>query len=72
MQYTAINLAPKFGLFDRQWQPSVIAEMNDYQFKLVTLQGDLVWHAHKDTNETFMCGPDLPSRQSVGVRTWVS
>jgi mannose-6-phosphate isomerase-like protein (cupin superfamily) len=28
--------------------------MNDYQFKLVKLQGDFVWHDHKDTDETFI------------------
>lgn len=53
MSYTAINLAKKFSLFTEQWQPEVIAEMNDYQFKIVKLQGDFVWHDHKDTDETF-------------------
>ena len=27
--------------------------MNDYQFKLVKIQGDFVWHDHKDTDEVF-------------------
>ena len=54
MNYTAINFAQKLGLFDQQWQPRVIAEMNDYQFKLVKLQGDFIWHDHQDTDETFM------------------
>ena len=54
MHYTAINLARKFGLFDEQWQPKVIAEMNDYQFKVVKLQGDFVWHDHQETDETFI------------------
>jgi mannose-6-phosphate isomerase-like protein (cupin superfamily) len=49
-----INLAQKFSLFSEQWQPKVIAEMNDYQFKLVKLQGDFVWHDHKETDETFV------------------
>jgi hypothetical protein len=31
MNYEAINFGKKFGLFDEQWQPKVIAEMNDYQ-----------------------------------------
>jgi mannose-6-phosphate isomerase-like protein (cupin superfamily) len=54
MNHEVINFARKFGLFDEQWQPKVIAEMNDYQFKLVKLQGDFVWHDHKDTDETFL------------------
>jgi mannose-6-phosphate isomerase-like protein (cupin superfamily) len=54
MSYEPINLAQKFGLFTEQWQPKVIAEMNDYQFKIVKLQGDFIWHDHKDTDETFI------------------
>ena len=54
MSYQAINFQQKLGLFTEQWQPKVIAEMNDYQFKLVKLQGDFVWHDHKDTDEAFI------------------
>ncbi|MBK7542864.1 MAG: cupin domain-containing protein [Candidatus Competibacteraceae bacterium] len=54
MQYQAISLQEKFGLFSEQWQPKVIAEMNDYQFKSVRLEGDFVWHSHEDTDETFL------------------
>ena len=54
MDYKSINLRQKFGLFNEQWQPKVIAEMNDYQFKAVKLQGDFIWHDHKDTDETFI------------------
>ncbi len=49
----AINLREKFGLFEERWSPRVIAEMNDYQFKLVKLEGDFVWHSHAETDETF-------------------
>ncbi|MFK4427596.1 mannose-6-phosphate isomerase-like protein (cupin superfamily) [Bacillus sp. RC51] len=28
--------------------------MNDYQFKLVKILGDFVWHDHKDTDEVFI------------------
>jgi mannose-6-phosphate isomerase-like protein (cupin superfamily) len=54
MRYEVINFGQKFGLFKEQWQPKVIAEMNDYQFKIVKLQGDFIWHDHKDTDETFI------------------
>jgi mannose-6-phosphate isomerase-like protein (cupin superfamily) len=54
MNYQAISLQQKFGLFDEQWQPKVIAEMNDYQFKIVKIEGDFVWHDHADTDETFL------------------
>ena len=52
-QRQAINLREKFGLFEEQWKPKVIAEMNETQFKLVKLQGDFVWHQHAETDETF-------------------
>jgi len=40
--------------FFELWSPRVIAEMNDYQFKLVKLQGEFVWHRHDDTDEVFL------------------
>src|SRR5271155_1032696 len=54
MTMQAINFAQKFTLFDELWQPRVVAEMNDYQFKIVKVRGDFVWHDHKDTDETFI------------------
>jgi mannose-6-phosphate isomerase-like protein (cupin superfamily) len=52
--YEAINLKQKFSLFDEHWQPKVIAEINDYQFKVVKFQGEFVWHDHRDTDEAFI------------------
>jgi mannose-6-phosphate isomerase-like protein (cupin superfamily) len=52
--YAPVNFREKLGLFAEHWQPRVVAEMNDYQFKLVKLQGDFVWHDHQDTDETFI------------------
>ena len=54
MQNKPINFQQKLGQFSEQWQPKVIAEMNDYQFKLVKLEGDFVLHDHPDTDETFI------------------
>lgn len=54
MQYSAINFEEKFARFDEHWSPRVVAEMNDYQFKLVKLQGEFVWHEHADTDEVFI------------------
>ena len=54
MNYEPINLQRKFLLFNEQWTPKVVAEMNNYQFKVVKLQGDFIWHDHKDTDETFI------------------
>ncbi|GFM80261.1 hypothetical protein PSCICN_09530 [Pseudomonas cichorii] len=51
---TAINFADKFSLFSEQWTPKVIAQMNDYQFKLVKVEGEFIWHSHADTDEVFI------------------
>lgn len=51
--YQAINLAQKFDLFSEQWKPKVVAQMNDYQFKIARLEGDFIWHTHFDTDEAF-------------------
>jgi mannose-6-phosphate isomerase-like protein (cupin superfamily) len=52
--YHSINFAHKFSQFQEQWLPKVIAEMNDYQFKVARLRGDFIWHDHADTDETFI------------------
>ena len=54
MDYKAINFHHKYKLFKNTWSPKVIAEMNDYQFKLVKLEGEFVWHNHDDTDEVFI------------------
>jgi mannose-6-phosphate isomerase-like protein (cupin superfamily) len=50
----AINLEQKFAKFFDYWSPKVIAEMNDYQLKLVKFQGDFIWHDHPNTDEVFL------------------
>tara|TARA_B100000963_G_scaffold153638_1_gene133795 strand:- start:2768 stop:3136 length:369 start_codon:yes stop_codon:yes gene_type:complete len=54
MNYKPINFKSKFSCFDDLWSPKVIAEMNDYQFKLVKIKGDFQWHCHEETDETFL------------------
>lgn len=49
-----INLREKLSRFSEHWSPRVIAEMNDYQFKLVKLHGEFVWHSHEHTDEVFI------------------
>ena len=49
-----IDLASKLALFSDTWAPRVVARMNDYEFKLVKLQGEFVWHRHEDTDEVFL------------------
>ena len=49
-----INLKDKLAKFSDHWSPKVIAELNDYQFKLVKIQGEFIWHNHPDTDEVFI------------------
>ena len=49
-----INLKNKFKKFSEYWSPKVIAELNDYQFKLVKIKDDFVWHNHEHTDEAFI------------------
>ena len=49
-----INFQDKLARIPDFWQPRVVAEMNDYQFKLVRIQGDFLWHDHAETDETFI------------------
>jgi mannose-6-phosphate isomerase-like protein (cupin superfamily) len=54
MTLSPINFARKLAALSEYWSPRVVAEMNDYQFKLVKLKGEFVWHTHDDTDETFL------------------
>ena len=62
---TAINLAEKLAQFSEHWSPRVVAELNDYQFKVVKLQGDFVWHSHPDTDEAFIV---IDGEMEIGFR----
>lgn len=60
-----VNFRDKLAKFSEHWSPRVVAEMNDYQFKLVKFQGEFVWHDHKDTDEVFIV---LEGEMEVGFR----
>ena len=49
-----LNLAEKLAAFTEHWQPRVVAELNDVQFKVVRFEGEFVWHRHDDTDEAFL------------------
>jgi mannose-6-phosphate isomerase-like protein (cupin superfamily) len=54
MIYKSISFLQKLGLFTEHWKPKVIPEMDEYQFKLVKLEGDFIWHEHENTDEAFI------------------
>ena len=49
-----INLKNKLELFSDHWSPKVIAEMNEYKFKVVHIKGEFTWHNQNHTDETFI------------------
>ena len=61
-----INLYSKFDKFGDYWSPKVIAEMNDYQFKLVKIKGEFVKHQHSDTDEVFIV---IEGKMSIEFKT---
>jgi mannose-6-phosphate isomerase-like protein (cupin superfamily) len=49
-----VDLHEKLSQFADHWSPKVVAVMNDYEVKVVKLQGEFTWHTHADTDELFL------------------
>lgn len=49
-----INLAEKLALFNDQWSPKIIADLNDSHVKVAKVQGEFVWHQHAEEDELFI------------------
>lgn len=65
MEFKPINFEEKLSRFSEHWAPKVVARMNDYQFKVVKLQGEFVWHRHDHTDEVFIV---LDGEMSIAFR----
>jgi mannose-6-phosphate isomerase-like protein (cupin superfamily) len=49
-----VNLSQKFSLFSEHWRPKIVGELNEQYVKLARLQGEFVWHQHKNEDELFL------------------
>ena len=49
-----INIMNKFSLFNEEWTPKIIGELNDQYVKLCKLKDDFVWHSHENEDELCM------------------
>jgi mannose-6-phosphate isomerase-like protein (cupin superfamily) len=49
-----INLAQKFATFQDHFSPKIVGELNNFQVKLVKVQGEFMWHHHDAEDEMFM------------------
>jgi mannose-6-phosphate isomerase-like protein (cupin superfamily) len=65
MKIHPINLKEKLSGFSDHWAPRIIAQMNDYHFKLVKFEGDFIWHRHDDSDEVFVV---LEGEMSIAFR----
>ncbi len=70
MSPDAVNLTQKLALFQEHWSPRTVSTVNDYEVKVVKVQGEFVWHQHDDTDEFFLVLDgeltiDLPEGRSV-------
>jgi mannose-6-phosphate isomerase-like protein (cupin superfamily) len=65
MTLDVINLRDKLSRFSDHWAPRVVAEMNNYQFKLVKFTGEFVWHRHEHTDEAFLV---IAGEMQIGFR----
>ena len=50
----SINVMNKFSLFNEEWTPKIIGELNGQHVKLCKLKDDFVWHSHENEDELFM------------------
>jgi mannose-6-phosphate isomerase-like protein (cupin superfamily) len=49
-----VNLDERFSHFTEAWSPKVVARLNDYEIKVIRLDGEFPWHEHADTDELFL------------------
>jgi mannose-6-phosphate isomerase-like protein (cupin superfamily) len=49
-----INIMNKFSLFNEEWTPKIIGELNNQQVKICKLKDNFVWHSHENEDELFM------------------
>ncbi|MBL0768396.1 cupin domain-containing protein [Sphingopyxis sp. XHP0097] len=66
MTIDKVNLAHAFASFGDHWNPRVAGDINDFQVKLVKLDGKFDWHHHEREDELFLV---VAGRMKMGLRT---
>lgn len=54
VQVNKVNLADKFATFNEHWSPKIVGEVDDFDVKIVKIEGDFVWHSHEEEDEMFL------------------
>ena len=53
MENSVRNIQSALDAIGEFWQPHRLTSINDYDVKVVKLEGEFVWHAHPETDELF-------------------
>lgn len=51
---SVVDIAAQLAQVTERWSPKVVARLNDYEIKVVKLEGEFVWHSHTETDELFL------------------
>ena len=49
-----VNTLTALATIGDHWQPRRLTSVNDYDVKVVKVQGEFVWHTHPETDELFL------------------
>ncbi len=49
-----VNVAQKLNLFSEHWSPKLVGQVDNFEIKLVKVQGEFVWHKHDAEDELFL------------------
>lgn len=49
------SLATEYRAVSEMWSPRVVAAANGQYVKIARVDGELVWHAHEEEDEFFLC-----------------
>ena len=60
-----VNLQRTLESFEELWSPRILAQINNYDVRVVKVQGEFVWHRHPDTEEFFLV---LDGELEIGLR----
>src|ERR671939_183877 len=53
-EMSKVNIEQKLSLFNEQWKPKIVGELNGQYVKLVKFQGPFVFHHHDTEDEMFL------------------
>ena len=54
MGIPVVNFDDKFTKIKELHSYKLVAQMNDYHFKLVKMKREFIWHSHPETDEVFI------------------